>query len=101
MFDFRNGVNLVVEVNYLTTISFKENKIKINFHDIEMTLVNSQSRSSFKLLGNGFLTWYVFKEKDYSLFQPKKDFKNKIELFFNNKTNEITSYFLTQKSEEW
>lgn len=32
---------------------------------------------------------------------PNKGFKDKIELFFNNQTNEIVSYFLTKKKSEW
>ncbi|MDO9255967.1 MAG: hypothetical protein Q7U54_10680 [Bacteroidales bacterium] len=101
MFDFRSGINMIIEVNYLTTVSFKENKIKLDFHDIDMTLVTSQSRSPFYLVGSGGLSWYVYKEKDHSLFQPNKGFKDKIELFFNNQTNEIVSYYLTTEKEEW
>ena len=75
----------------------KENKIKIDFHDIDMNMVNSAGESPFNLLGRGGLSWYVYKEKDYSLFMPNKGFKDKIELFFNNQTKEIASYFLTEK----
>jgi hypothetical protein len=101
MFDFRNGITIIVEVDYHTTISFKENKIKIDFHDIDMNMVTSAGASPFYLLGKGGFSWYVYKEKDHSLFMPNKGFKDKIELFFNNQTNEIVSYFLTEKKSEW
>jgi hypothetical protein len=101
MFDFRSGVPIIVEVDYLTTISFKENRIKIDFHDIDMYMVTSGGKSPLYLMGSGGFTWYVYKEKDHSLFMPNKGLKDKIELFFNNQTNEIVSYFLTQKKEEW
>lgn len=91
-----------VDVDYFTTISYKNDKIKIIFSDIEMYYFNQGKKLTYSLIGGGWSGWSVYKESDLSLWYPKKQNNIRIESYFNNKVDEIISGIKTDvKSESW
>jgi len=94
------GITNVVSGEYFTTISYKNNKIKISFFDINM----KSSGVNFDLIGSVMWSkFFVYYKSDLTLFKPDRKAKEKIELFFNNKVNEIISGINKSdtKSESW
>jgi hypothetical protein len=90
-----------VDIEYFTTISYKDNKIKITFTDVDMYFFTDH-KIPITIVGSGWSGWHIYKE-DGSIFFPKKLNKERIEEFFNNKVDEIISGIKNSdiKNENW
>lgn len=93
------NVDVEVDLNYYTTIFYKDNKVKVSFNNISLGISNQGSVIPIPLVNNGWLSWSILNQQGIA------ESKNAeiLETYFNNKIKElyVTLKFWNIQNEDW
>jgi hypothetical protein len=94
---FKNGfVKIPWSINYTTTISFKDNKVKYEINSIDIT--NKENNNLY--FSGGGISFYIFKSRNGKL--KMEDAKIGIENYFNENLNTFEVYVKDDTaSDDW